>query len=183
MISDAETAVSKIGNDEFECTGWNVQIRENGNNLVVRHSVESLAKINSSSNHSRRILGRVVKVLEDEIDHSDDVVYDGATGETTKLVKANMREDILPDPLDQELLHPLANEGSEPNAPEVILRLGDWDLVDGDSKLFLEGVWPLMRGEGHVDDGSYGSTEFRKKLIKNISRDITRHTAGLLGSK
>ena len=100
MISDAQAAIGEVGDDEFEGTGGNIEVREDGNDGIVGHSVECLAEINSCSNDSFRILGGVIKIPKNEIDGSDDVVDDGAAREASKLVITNVRGDVLPDPLN-----------------------------------------------------------------------------------
>ena len=71
MISDAQTAVGEVGDDEFEGTGGYIEVREDGDDGIVGHSVEGLTEIYSSSNDSFRILGGVIKIPKNEIDSSD----------------------------------------------------------------------------------------------------------------
>ena len=107
----------------------------------------------------------------------------GAARKSTKLVQANMWGDIFPDPLDEEFLHPFAEVRSQANAAKVIFSFWDWNLVDWDSKLFLEATWPLMSGKALINDGCDRSAKLRKELIQNISWDVARDTTSLLCSK
>ena len=52
MISDAQTPVSEVGDDESEGTCGDVEVRQDGDDLVVGHTVECLAEVNSGSNNS-----------------------------------------------------------------------------------------------------------------------------------
>ena len=74
MISDAHTPVREVGDDEPEGTSGDVEIGQDGDNLVMRHPVEGFAEVYSGCNHSSRALGGVVEVLENEVNHSYDVV-------------------------------------------------------------------------------------------------------------
>ena len=100
MISNAQAAVGEVGDDEFKGTGGYVEVRENGDDGIVGHSVECLTEINSCSNESFRILGGVIKITKYEINGSDDVVDDGAAREASKLVITNVRGNVLPYPLN-----------------------------------------------------------------------------------
>ena len=75
MIPDAEGPVSEVGDDESEGADGDVEVRENGDNLVVRHSVESFTEIYCCTNNSSWIYGGIVKVSEDEVNHSYDIVH------------------------------------------------------------------------------------------------------------
>ena len=52
MVSDAEAAVGEIGDDDSESTCGDVEIGEDGDDLVVRHSVEGFAEVDCGSNDS-----------------------------------------------------------------------------------------------------------------------------------
>ena len=100
MISDTQAAVGEVGDDEFEGTGGYIEVREDGDDGIVGHSVECLTEINSCSNDSFRILGGVIKITKYEINSSDDIVDDGAAREASKLVITNVRGNVLPYPLN-----------------------------------------------------------------------------------
>ena len=86
MVSDAEAAVGEIGDDDSESTCGDVEIREDGDDLVVGHPVERFTEVNSDSQHSSRVLGRIIKVSEDEVHHSDYVVGHRAPRKATQLI-------------------------------------------------------------------------------------------------
>ena len=90
MIPDAEGPVSEVGDDEPEGTSGDVEVRQDGDDLVMRHPVECLAEVNCGSNHSSRTLGGVIKVTEDEVQHSNDVVNNRASRKSTELVQTNV---------------------------------------------------------------------------------------------
>ena len=52
MISDDKTPVSEVGDDEPEGTSGDVEVRQNGDNLVMRHPIKSFTEVNSGSNDS-----------------------------------------------------------------------------------------------------------------------------------
>ena len=62
LISDAQTPVSEIGDDEPEGTSRDVEVGQDGDNLVMGHPAECFAEVNSGSNNSSRTLGGVVQV-------------------------------------------------------------------------------------------------------------------------
>ena len=106
MVSDAEAAVGEIGEDDSESTCGDVEIREDGDDLVVGHPVEGFAEVDSGSYDSFLIFRRIINVAKDEVDHSYDVVNNRTAREATKLIKADMRGQVFPDPFDQQSLHP-----------------------------------------------------------------------------
>ena len=89
----------------YNGTSWYVEIREDSDDGIVFHSVECLAEIDSSSYDSFRGLGSVIKILEDKVKHSDNIVDNGAARQTTKLIQTNVRLKILPDPSNKQLFH------------------------------------------------------------------------------
>ena len=106
MIPDTEAPVGKVGYDEFEGTGGDVEVTEDCHNDVVGHPVEGFAEVNSSGNDSTRVLGGVVESSEDEIHHSNDVVDNRAARESTELITINMGGNIFPDLFDQQFFQP-----------------------------------------------------------------------------
>ena len=142
MISDGQSPVSEVGDDESEGTSRDVEVGQDSDDLVMGHPVECLAEVNSGGNDSRGTFRGVVQVTEDKINHSNDVVNNGAARKSSKLVQANMWGGIFPDPLDEEFLHPFAEVRSQANAAKVIFCFRDRNIVDWDSKLFFKATWP-----------------------------------------
>ena len=52
MISDGQSPVSEVGDDESEGTSGDVEVGQNGDDLVMGHPVECLAEVNSGGNDS-----------------------------------------------------------------------------------------------------------------------------------
>jgi hypothetical protein len=73
-VSDAHSSFSEVGDDQSQSAGWDVEFREDSDSLVVRHPVKSLAEVNSATKDSRRVIGIVVEVLEDDINHAYNIV-------------------------------------------------------------------------------------------------------------
>ena len=67
-------------------TGWDVELTKDCNDDVVGHPVERFTEVNSDSQHSSRVLGRIIKVSEDEVHHSDYVVGHRTPRKATQLI-------------------------------------------------------------------------------------------------
>ena len=93
--------------------GGNIEIRQDGNDGILGHSVEGLTDINSSSIDSFWVLGGVIKMAKNEVNSSDDVVDNGAAWAATKLIHTNVWGDTLPDTLNQQIFQPFFYEGSQ----------------------------------------------------------------------
>ena len=78
----------------------------------------------------------------DEVKHEDKVMLNRTARKAPKLVHVDVVPNVWPDPLDQEPFQSLTEEGGEAKISELILRLGDGNLIDGKVILFLEGFWP-----------------------------------------
>ena len=65
MVSDAEAAVREIGDDDSESTGGDIEIGEDGDDLVVGHPVEGFAEVDSGSNDSFLIFRGIINVAKD----------------------------------------------------------------------------------------------------------------------
>ena len=104
--------------------------------------VEGFAEVNQAS-----WLGMIfVQVLVDKVKHMNKIVFNRTAWQATELVKVNVGAYEGPDPLDEEPFQSLTEEGGEAKISELILRLGDGNLIDGKVILFLEGFWPGMGG-------------------------------------
>ena len=72
-IPDARASLCEVRDDEPEGTGGDIEVSKDSYDGVVAQTVKSFAEINSYTKDSRGILG-LVKVLEDEVSHSDNIV-------------------------------------------------------------------------------------------------------------
>ena len=160
MVSDAEAAVREIGDDDSESTGGDIEIGEDGDDLVVGHPVEGFAEVDSGSNDSFLIFRGIINVAKDEVDHSYDVVNNRTAREATKLIKADVRGQVFPYPFDQQSLHPFAQEWSQSDASKIIFSNRNRDLVDRDPIFFFVISGPLMSFKAFVNDCCYGFAEF-----------------------
>ena len=67
-----------------------------------------------------------------------------AARQTTKLINVNVMAYVWPYPLDEEPFQPLAEEWGQAKIPQLILRLGLGDFVDGEVVFFLIGLRPAV---------------------------------------
>ena len=81
--------------------------------------------------------------------------------EATKLIKADMRGQVFPNPFDQQSLHPFAQEWSQSDASKIIFSYRNWDLVDRDPIFFFVISGPLVSFKAFVNDCCYWFAEFR----------------------
>ena len=77
------------------------------------HSVKGLTKIYKAGQYSILVSATGIEFSVDEIEHLYEIVVDGATRKSAKLVNINVVLDVWPDPLYKKPLQSLAKEGSK----------------------------------------------------------------------
>ena len=69
IVPDTHPTVGQVGDDESECTSWDIKVREDCGDDVVVYPVERLAEVYHAGHDSSLLLVACVQFLLNEIQH------------------------------------------------------------------------------------------------------------------